>query len=66
MTRKYLTARREQNRQLAERDAANRCAHCKKTLTGWVEDFLEPGRFCDDECMEAANEARRMAREVKG
>ena len=63
--KKHVTARRERNRQIAEADAARRCSHCRKALTGWVEDFLEPGLFCDDECLEAHKEARQIVREAR-
>jgi len=54
MLRKYLKERREKNRLLAERDAANRCTHCRKVMA--KVDVLGGFRFCSWDCREAAME----------
>ncbi len=54
-TKRQLKDRRQRLRELAERDAANRCAHCRIALNGLIfESFLTPGRFCSDGCLKAA------------
>ncbi len=65
--KKHIQARRERNRELAEREAVARCAYgnCRLPLP---KMFIEAGmRFCDDLCQDAewawqaAKEARRDA-----
>ena len=62
MRGKRLAERRAKLRALAARDAANRCAYCKRNLfeVGLrFEDFLEPGVFCSEACLLAAREQRQ-------
>jgi hypothetical protein len=60
-----LTARRAVNRQLAERDAANRCTHCRAPLQGViVESFLSDGKFCSEGCLHAHEAVERMEKKA--
>lgn len=55
MTRRYVTERRKQHRELAALDRRNRCAECKVDLAEAgqiIEDFLIVGKFCSDVCLE--------------
>lgn len=50
-------ARREVNRQLAARDAANRCARCKRALVKGEKVYLvwgEVHKYCSPECRDDA------------
>lgn len=58
MTRRYVAARRHANRELAERDARNRCHVCKKSLVGVQPIYealgmIEKRRFCRPECRDS-------------
>lgn len=57
MTKAQRAARQARNLELARKDAANRCAHCKAPLRqGWRESFLDGRKFCSDDCYAAAQE----------
>lgn len=61
MRGKALAQRRARNQELARIDAANRCAICKRALTGTsVQLFSRPERMCSPECVAEA-EARVVA-----
>lgn len=59
--RKHVKARIARNRDLAARDAANRCGYCRKPLSDqrW-EAFLTRGVFCSEDCSNAADELLTM------
>lgn len=50
MTRKAVLERRAKNKDLAQRDLANRCAECKRALgrSAWVS--ASGTRFCNVDC----------------
>lgn len=55
MRAKQLAERRRRNQQIAQQDAANRCAVCKRNLAEAlqiVEDFLVTGKCCSTACLE--------------
>lgn len=66
--RKHLDQRRAVNRQIAERDAANRCDYCRIALGGadvsspWqqVLNGIVVGRFCSRQCAEAWDERKTL------
>lgn len=52
MRGKALKARRQRNTELMARDAANRCAKCKRALeVPWVTDTFGGRRYCSVDCM---------------
>lgn len=52
--KKYLTARQRRNRDLAQRDRANRCGYCHIALIAKrVLVVGLPGACCSDGCAEA-------------
>lgn len=52
MRGKALKTRKARNRELAEREARNRCAQCKKPLeVPWVSDTFGGRRYCSVGCM---------------
>ncbi len=57
MTRKYLEARRQRNRELAAMDAKNRCGYCRISLVGKKPQFVwgDPLRYCSEDCVEASH-----------
>lgn len=66
LTRKYLTVRREKNRQLAVQEAAARCTWCRSPLKpGFTLRLADRKVFCnagcqdDDEEWTACKEVRR-------
>lgn len=60
--RKHVRERIARNRELAQRDRANRCDYCKGAFRGEIfEAFLTPGRFCSQHCLEAATDAVEAA-----
>ena len=57
MRGKALKSRRQRNRELAVLDASRRCRQCKRPLAevpAVYEDFLKPGKFCSESCLEDA------------
>lgn len=51
MTRKHVKARQARNRELAVKDAARRCAFCRRIVDGGsIHDFLLDKKFCNDAC----------------
>lgn len=51
MKRKDLAARRIRNRELAETDAALRCAFCRQPLPERsIVRWADGKKFCNDEC----------------
>lgn len=57
--KQWLAERRRRNQALAAQDQAHRCATCKRNLSevGQIlEDFLLPGKFCSDACLDEARE----------
>ena len=71
-TKKRLTERRRRNRELAERDAANRCVFCRRQLPtfGWIERGLVMKqlsvKYCSRDCLVAAIEVERLATREPG
>lgn len=60
MKKAAIAQRKAINASLLKRDAENRCATCKRNLLECgqiIQDFLLPGRFCSDECMDEARKA---------
>lgn len=61
--KKHIRERQERHRQLAQQDAANRCAHCRgpfglgDPLERWDD---ESKRYCGYDCLEAAIELEAM------
>lgn len=57
-TKQRITERQQRNRELAAKDAANRCAYCKRQLPaeGVRMRLGEPDKFCGDGCLLAAGE----------
>ncbi len=54
MSKAYREFERRLNRELAQKDAQNRCTLCKRNLNEVgviVEDFLLEGKFCSDACL---------------
>lgn len=59
--KQQIDERRRRNRELGARDAANRCAHCRRELgSTFVRTLFSLARFCSDDCAEAAIEVARM------
>lgn len=57
MRGKALNDRREKNRALAERDAANRCAICKRAFMASMKVYTRLGvtkLYCSPECLDEA------------
>lgn len=55
--KKHIAARQDRNRELAEHDAANRCASCRQALPKLgVLIMLTPGRstlrYCNETCQQ--------------
>lgn len=66
--KRHIAARRERNRQIAEKDAANRCTFCRRAFPHGQSELIRalgghPG-FCTDDCKAEAEEARK-AREAR-
>lgn len=59
--KKHIRERRERNRRLAESDAKQRCAFCKRELpTQAVRKWDEPERYCDEACLADADERKAL------
>ena len=61
MRGQQLRARRERLREVGLMDASRRCKFCKRDLheTSQIwEDFLLAGKFCSEECLEAARHGK--------
>lgn len=57
MRGKALTTRRQKHWALMELEASRRCSTCKRPLaevTKVYEDFIVPGKFCSNGCLEEA------------
>ena len=51
--RKHVKARIERNRALGAKDAAKRCAYCRRATDGSAYfDYTIEKRFCNDGCWE--------------
>lgn len=63
--RKHVASRRQKLRDLAEREYANRCAHCKTALSAVRIQMGE--RFCSTDCSDdhAAFEERWAAAKAR-
>lgn len=52
MTKKHIQARQEKARELGRRDAANRCAFCRRAVDGGaIYDFATGKKYCNDACV---------------
>ena len=64
--KRTVKERRQRNRELAEMDARNRCAVCKREVSmsrgaAWVNPG-KPGRYCSEDCAITAAERERVGR----
>lgn len=59
MRKKQREQRRQRIAAIEQREAQARCSQCKRALKDcpaiW-EDFIVPGKFCSDSCLEEARE----------
>lgn len=58
-------ARRQRIQAIEQAEAHARCAWCKRSFKEAgviIEDFVFPGKFCSDACLDAAKEAHAAAR----
>lgn len=59
--KKRVSERRERLRRIAEADAKNRCALCRRAIVGQaVSLFGEPERYCSQACADEAIERSAM------
>ncbi len=68
VSRKAVATRRQRNRELAERDAANRCGFCRRALPrlGVKMRWHDPKLYCSDDCLQTANELDGLATREPG
>jgi len=67
--RKHVKARREKLRKLAEADAANRCAFCRRAkpqleAEGWHSQLIS-GTFCTFDCLVSAEQKHVVMEKVR-